>query len=124
MLSPVKIRNKPKLLTDSTFSKGTTQLLKETFELLIKTELIAENIRKKVKDTVPMLLDTFTSSDVVSKGFATREDIEEIMERNELGVEEEDVMLLMNRYDKDLNGKVTVSEVCVLLNVVYKRSSR
>jgi len=108
MLSPIVPNNTNKVLTTyNTFNKGTTKLLKETFELLVKTEKMAENIRKKAKTEI--LIDAFIRCDKENKGFLIKEDIQEILQRNKLPTE--DAELLMNRYDKDLNGKITMQEV-------------
>ena len=116
MLSPVIAKTSPKLkYTENKFSLGTKNLFCETLKFLIKTETVSGNLRRKTKGIIAELLDAFGKCDENKKGFLSKEDLFELMQRNNLETDGINEKLLMNRYDKDLDGKISTNEVMFTL---------
>ena len=115
MLSPIIASPLPDVKESAThndeieFEETTKGMLIDTFRSLLRTEEIAETIRLKAKGLE--VREAFMNCDMNKKGFITKKDLHEFMLRNDMDVKEINGALLMNRYDKDLDEKITMREV-------------
>jgi Ca2+-binding EF-hand superfamily protein len=108
--SPLPVIKPPTTHNDEIEFEGTTKrILTDTFRSLIRTEEITETIRVKARTLE--LEEAFIKCDKDKKGFVTKKDLHEFMLRNDIDVKEINGALLMNRYDKDLDERITMREV-------------
>lgn len=97
-----------------TFSSPTQILIKRLIEMIIKNEKTSEKIRKKVnaypKHLGIKIEKAFQSCDKQKLGYLTKTGIQKFMGKHKIFLSEAEVNILMNRYDKDLDGKISYEE--------------
>eukprot|EP00826_Nyctotherus_ovalis_P027914 TRINITY_DN2189_c0_g1_i7.p1 TRINITY_DN2189_c0_g1~~TRINITY_DN2189_c0_g1_i7.p1 ORF type:complete len:580 (-),score=127.45 TRINITY_DN2189_c0_g1_i7:147-1886(-) len=121
MLSPVIASPLPDVEA-STVHEGQIKFATETKRVfinvlrsLLRTETIAETIRSRAREVTDNLQEAFARCDAEGKGFVTKQDLHEFMLRNDMDVREINGSLLMNRYDKDVDERITLREVVWLV---------
>ncbi len=100
---------------EMTFSQETRVLFAALMQALIDAELVMEKLRRKVSEgkTALNFEDAFGVCEPDGEGFVSAAGVSEMMKRGLYFVSEADVGVLMNRYDKDLDGRVSFSEVLI-----------
>lgn len=102
------------------FAAETKRVFIDVLRSLLRTEAIAETIRSKARGVTENLQEAFARCDTGGKGFVTKQDLHEFMLRNDMDVKEVNGSLLMNRYDKDVDERITLKEVAWSVMVVHE----
>ena len=124
MLSPVIAAPLPGVkaaeITDNhiEFDRDTKRAIIETLEAILKAETMAENLRDRSKEITANLQDAFSKCDTEMKGYLTKKDIHDFMMKHGIDITSVNGSLLMNRYDKDLDERITMKEVRFELMIV------
>lgn len=93
--------------------KDTIAILNRLFQITLETEKENEKIKQGLKIT--NYDDAFLECDARDLGYFTEEDMRHFLKCYGVSDSPEDVVLLYNRYDKNKDGKVILSEVIILL---------
>ena len=89
------------------FSQVTLDKIRVLFEAHLKLEQEAENIRQKVKINTH---DAFSNIDVLKRSYVTEDDIKDVLRNNGKYVTLQSMKGLMERYDRNRDGRITYSE--------------
>ncbi|CAG9334623.1 unnamed protein product [Blepharisma stoltei] len=115
-------QNLPRYERQRTFSLSTENLLSRVMKLNLENETVAESLRQKLERR-PLFskTDAFQSVDRDRNGYITFNEFENLLQDYGIYVSRKDVENLMERYDKDKDGRVSYSE---FLNEVTPKSPR
>jgi len=104
------------------FTSETTYRITRAMQISLESESVAESIRQKL-DRRPLfsLLDAFQSVDRDRNGYITMDEFQSVLQDHGIFASKKDVESLMDRYDKDRDGRVSYSE---FLNEVTPKSPR
>ncbi|CAG9328506.1 unnamed protein product [Blepharisma stoltei] len=94
----------------SVFSHGTHDLYISVLKLHLKSETIAESLRQDLSRKNFNIHEAFQGVDQDRNGFITIEELERFLEYYRVHVDRKDVAALLNRYDKNKDGRVSYSE--------------
>jgi len=93
---------------DNKIKKNTLKSLKELLKTCMQEELNNEQAKRLIGDINER--EVFNEFDKTNKDFFTAEDVKETLSKEEIEVSKKDAELLLNRYDKDKDGKVIFSD--------------
>jgi len=99
------------------FSYETNKIFTEALLSIIKMEALSENIRKKQKSICQNLQEAFTNF-----GYLDKQNISELMSAHKYQIKENELNLLMERYDKNNDSKISLDEVFLRENINYNNS--
>jgi len=93
------------------FKSYTKELFKDAMRLLLETETDAERKRQRLANK-PMfkLYDAFQTCDFDQNGYITVNEIKEKLTDHGFYASEKDLVGLMNKFDKNRDGRITYSE--------------
>eukprot|EP00825_Cyclidium_porcatum_P037438 TRINITY_DN4131_c0_g2_i1.p1 TRINITY_DN4131_c0_g2~~TRINITY_DN4131_c0_g2_i1.p1 ORF type:complete len:464 (+),score=64.82 TRINITY_DN4131_c0_g2_i1:336-1727(+) len=93
------------------FQFQTKYLFKKLIRKMIEGEIEAERVRQKLsKRPLFSINDAFTAIDNNDNGFITKQQFKEILNQYGVFVDQSDLQHLVERYDKDEDGKVSYKE--------------
>lgn len=93
------------------FVYQTKFLFKKLINRMIEGEIEAESIRQRLQKR-PMfsINEAFAAIDKADNGFITKQQLKQILNEYGVFVDSNDLQQLINRYDKDEDGKVSYKE--------------
>ena len=92
-------------------SKDTIEAFRNTIKLIFRSELTYEGIRQRLNNkNVFNYYDAFQTFDRENKGFISIESLRSFFDASSKLVPTKDLLILMNRYDKDKDGKISINE--------------
>lgn len=95
----------------SAFSLETFDRLNRVFRLLLECEMSAERVRQRLS-ALPRFnyMDAFQTLDKSGDGYITSDEFQEILRQSGFRANRSDLQALMERYDKNRDGRVSYSE--------------
>jgi len=115
-------QNLPRYDRRRTFRFSTEELLSRVMKLNLENEAVAESLRQQIERRPTFsVLEAFQSVDRDRNGYITYEEFQGILLDYGIYATRKDVEGLMERYDKDKDGRVSYSE---FLNEVTPKSPR
>lgn len=122
MISNRTPQNLPRHERRRAFRLSTESALIKTLKLHLENEIVAESLRQRL-DRRPSfsLSEAFTSLDRDRKGYVTLGEFQGLLEDHGIFASRKDVQNLLERYDKDKDGRVSYSE---FLDEVTPKSPR
>lgn len=93
------------------FSLETFDRLNRVFRLLLETEMSAERVRQRLS-SLPRFnyMDAFQTLDKSGDGYITSDEFQEVLRQSGFRANRSDLQSLMERYDKNKDGRVSYSE--------------
>lgn len=114
--------NLPRYERKRTFRLNTETLLSRVLKLHLENESVAESLRQKIERRPSFsILEAFQAVDRDRNGYITFDEFQSVLENYGIYATRKDVESLMERYDKDRDGRVSYSE---FLNEVTPKSPR
>lgn len=96
---------------DDVFTAGTRLFFKDLFKTHFSVERQAEYLRQRLsRDPDFNLFDAFKSCDINDDGIVTRSEIRRLLDERRIFVSELEISALMDKLDKDKDGRVSYSE--------------
>jgi Ca2+-binding EF-hand superfamily protein len=93
------------------FTKETLDKIANTFRLFLEAEIVSERLRQNLENNKEFsLYDAFKAVDKDKNGFITLDEFETILADHGVAVTHKDLLSLMERYDKNRDGRVSYSE--------------
>lgn len=93
------------------FEFDTRYTFKKLINKIIQGEMEAETVRQKLsKRPMFSINDAFNALDTEDNGFITRAQFKQILNEHGMFVAQQDLEQLVNRFDKDQDGKVSYKE--------------
>ncbi|OMJ77591.1 hypothetical protein SteCoe_22800 [Stentor coeruleus] len=93
------------------FSRDTTELFLQTFRLIFDAESLAERVRQRLSRIPEFNLhQAFVAVDKNRNGFITIDEFQSILQNNGIFATNGDLKNLLQKYDKDKDGRVSYNE--------------
>ena len=92
---------------------------------MVESHIIAENNLNDIKKKVSINMDldffkVFKLIDLDDNGYITMNELEKVFEDFGMNLTYDDLQILMERYDKDKDGRISFKEVMNFNNLVYR----
>jgi len=94
---------------DNCFSYGTRVLLRDLLKSLVQTEVLNDEVKRRLQRQVSVV-DGFKALDVNRDDWVTPEEMQQVLDMAGYVTRDIDMVGLMNRLDKDRDGRVSYSE--------------
>ena len=99
---------------DDCFLESTKAEFRDIWRTHFRIESMAENTRQRLsKRPLFNVYDAFATCDINEDGRITKDEIRELIESRGFYVTEKEVRGLVDKYDKDRDGRISYSEVSI-----------